>query len=158
MGLRHADLWHTGVVVDDLAAARDELGPRLGVSWFEGGGEVCLRTADGVGTVRTAYALSREGPHHVELCQAVPGTFWTVTAPGHAHHLGYWTDDVDGASAALSADGLPLVGTIAFDDDSPPMCAYHQARNGLYVEVVATSLRPILLPTRDGREERTDAA
>jgi hypothetical protein len=145
--LRHEDLWHTGVVVDDLAAARDELGAELGVTWFEGGGEVRLCAADGtVRTVRAAYALSRQGPHHVELCQAVDGTLWTTTAPGHAHHVGYWTADVAAASGALVSRGMPLVATISFDDDSPPMCAYHRARSGLYVEIVGTSLRRLLLP------------
>lgn len=145
--LRHADLWHTGIVVDDLAAATEEIGAQLGVTWFEGGGEVRLHTDDGVRTVRTGYALSRQGPHHVELCQAVEGTFWTATSPGHAHHLGYWTTDVPAASASLSQRGMPLVGAVHFDDDSPPICAYHQATNGLYVEVVGVALRRLLLPS-----------
>jgi hypothetical protein len=144
--LRHEDLWHTGVVVDDLDAAKAELGAQLGVTWFEGGGEVRLRTDDGTRTVRTAYALSMQGPHHVELCRAVAGTFWTAAPPGHAHHLGYWTEDVAAASASLSQRGMPLVGSVSFDDDSPPVCAYHRAANGLYVEVVGTALRRLLLP------------
>jgi hypothetical protein len=145
--LRHDDLWHTGIVVDDLAAAKEEIGEQLGVTWFEGGGEVRLRTDTGLRTVRTAYALSKEGPHHVELCQAVKGTFWTATPPGHAHHLGYWTADVAATSASLAQQGMPVVGTVWFDDDAPPICAYHQARNGLYVEVVGSALRRLLLPS-----------
>jgi hypothetical protein len=146
-GLRHQDLWHTGIVVDDLAAAKDELGARLGVTWYEGGGKIRLRTDEDVRTIRTAYALSKEGPHHVELCQSVDGTLWTAAAPGHAHHLGYWTDDVVTTSASLSDYGLPVVGTVAFDDDSPAVCAYHRAANGLYVEVVDIALRRVLLPS-----------
>jgi hypothetical protein len=144
--LRHEDLWHTGVVVDDLAAAKHELGAQLGLTWFEGGGEVRLRTDDGVRTVRAAYALSKQGPHHVELCQSIEGTLWTAAPPGCAHHLGYWTDDVAAASAALSGQGMPLIGTVNFDDESPPACAYHRAANGLYIEVVGTALRRALLP------------
>jgi len=142
--LRHEDLFHTGIVVDDLAAAQDELGASLGVTWSEGGGEVRLLTRDGARTVRTAYALSREGPHHIELCQSVEGTHWTVTAPGAAHHLGYWTNDVATTSAALLQRGMPVVAGISFGDDDAPVCAYHQAQNGLYVEIVAHSLRRIL--------------
>lgn len=144
--LRHDDLWHTGIVVDDLDAAKEEIGTQLGVTWFEGGGEVRLRTDTGLRTVRTSYALSMEGPHHIELCQSVGGTFWTATSPGHAHHLGYWTADVVATSASLSQRGMPLVATVCFDD-SPPICAYHQAKNGLYVEVVGTALRRLLLPS-----------
>ena len=144
--LRHADLFHTGIIVDDLEAAKQELGERLGVTWFEGGAEVRVLTDDGARTVQTAYTLSREGPHHVELTQSVEGTLWTVAAPGHAHHLGYWVDDVRAASASLAQLGSPKVASVAMADDAPPMCAYHQTKNGLYVEVVSRKLRSVLLP------------
>jgi hypothetical protein len=145
--LRHANLFHTGIVVDDLASATEELGERLGVTWFEGGGDVRVITDDDARTVRASYALSREGPHHVEVAQSVDGTVWTATAPGHAHHLGYWVDDVAAASAELTRLGSPRIATIAAADDAPPMCAYHQA-NGLYVELVSLAMRPVLLPSR----------
>ena len=144
--LRHADLWHTGIVVDDLTAAMDELGDELGVTWYRGGAEVRMTTDSGVRSVTTAYALSKEGPHHVELGQSIEGTLWSVTAPGHAHHLGYWVDDVVAASAALTEMGSPVVASIAMADDAPPMCAYHQARNGLFLEVVSRGMRRFLLP------------
>ena len=76
--LQQANLFHTGIVVDDLATAKAELGAQLGVTWFEGGADVVLITDDGVRSVRSAYALSKEGPHHVELAQSVAGTVWTV--------------------------------------------------------------------------------
>ena len=144
--LRHADLWHTGIVVDDLEAAMDELGDELDVTWYRGGAEVRMITDDGARTVTTAYALSKEGPHHVELGQSIIGTLWTVTAPGHAHHLGYWVDDVTAASAALDALGSGRVATIAMTDDGPPICAYHRTGNGLFVEVVSRKMRRVLLP------------
>lgn len=145
--LRHANLFHTGIVVDDLATAKEKLGELLGVTWFEGGGDVRVITDDGARTARAAYALSREGPHHVELAQSVDGTLWTATAPGQAHHLGYWVDDVTAASAELARLGSPRVASIAAHDDAPPMCAYHQA-DGLFVEIVSLAMRPVLLPSK----------
>ncbi len=144
--LQHADFFHTGIVVDDLAAAKAELGERLGVTWTEGGAEVTLITDDGCTVVPSAYAMSREGPHHIELAQAVPGTVWTVAAPGHAHHLGYWVDSVNRASAALVQQGAERIATVAMAEDAPPMCAYHRTASGLCVEVVSRALRPVLLP------------
>ena len=144
--VRHADLWHTGIVVDDLGAAMDELAEQLGVTWYVGGAEVRMTTDEGVRTVETSYALSKEGPHHVELGQSLQGTLWTAPAPGHAHHLGYWVDDVAAASAALERLGSPRVATLAMNDDAPPMCAYHRSGNGLYVEVVTRGMRRFLLP------------
>ena len=61
------------------AAAKERFGELLGVTWFEGGGDVRMITDDG--TVRAAYALSKKGPH-VELAQSVDGTLWTATGPG----------------------------------------------------------------------------
>lgn len=145
--LRHADLFHTGIVVDDLGAAKAELGEQLGLTWFEGGAEVRVLGPDGARTVTTAYVLSREGPHHVEVTQSVPGTLWSTAAPGHAHHLGYWVDDVVASSDALAARGSELVARVAMADDAPPICAYHRTSTGLYLEVVNRKLRPVLLPT-----------
>jgi hypothetical protein len=144
--LRHANLFHTGIVVDDLASAKDEFGEALGLSWRDGGAEVRLLTGGGVGTVCTAYALSREGPHYVELVQSIEGTLWTAPAPGHAHHLGYWVDDVAAASDALVRVGSERIGSVSVTDDAPPICAYHRLGNGLCVEIVALALRPVLFP------------
>src|SRR3546814_16091613 len=81
-----------------------ELGAQLGVSWYEGGAEVRMTTEAGTTTVTTSYALSKEGPHHVELGQSIEGTLWTTPTPGHAHHVGYWVDDVVAASRALRSE------------------------------------------------------
>jgi hypothetical protein len=143
--LRHADLYHTGIVVDDLATAKEELGGLLGVTWLEGGAEVRILTGDDLRIVTTAYALSVEGPHHVELVQSVPGTLYTVAGTGHAHHLGYWADNVPSASAALSTCGLPKVASISLaDHDAAPICTYHQVGDGFYIEIVSSALRPVL--------------
>jgi hypothetical protein len=147
--LAHADLWHTGIVVDDLAAATSELGEQLGVQWKRGGAEVVLLadTADGVisSIVRTAYVLSVEGPHHIEVMQSIPGTLWQVSAPGRAHHIGYWVDDVAAVSAALAARGSPRVAAVALAEEGDAMCAYHRSASGLYFEIVDRRFHRALL-------------
>ncbi len=146
--LHHADLYHTGIVVDDLASAMDRFGDLFGVTWFHGGAKVRIVTDEGTMIAATAYALSAEGPHHVELVQSVAGTLYTVSGTGQAHHLGYWADDVTATSAALSARGRPKVaGIYLTDHDASPICAYHQAGDGFYVELVSTALRPFLFRT-----------
>jgi hypothetical protein len=144
--LAHDNLFHTGIVVDDLAAAKAELGEALGVTWHDGGAEICLISDDGARTVRSAYALSIEGPHHVELVQSIEGTVWTAAAPGQAHHLGYWVDDVAATSAALVERGAVPIVAIAMADDRPSICAYLRTKNGLCVEIVDVALRKVLLP------------
>ena len=94
--LIHGDLFHTGIVVDDLDAAQEEFGRLLGVTWLEGGGKVRMVTAEGESRAVTKYAISAEGPHHVELVQSVPGTLYEANGSNRAHHVGYWVDDVPG--------------------------------------------------------------
>lgn len=144
--VNHADLFHTGIVVDDLDSAKEELGAMLGATWREGGAEVRLTDVTGVRTVATAYALSTSGPHHIELVQSIPDTLWSVVAPGHAHHLGYWVDDVASAAAELERAGAAQVASIAVNDGRPPMCTYHRSGSGLFLEIVDRRMRPVLLP------------
>jgi hypothetical protein len=148
--LDHANLFHTGIVVDDLEAAKAEYGEALGVTWHDGGAKVRMISADGARTVRSAYALSIEGPHHVELVQSIEGTVWTAAAPGQAHHLGYWVDDVTAASATLVERGAVPIVAIAMAEDRPPLCAYLRTANGLCVEIVDLALRKVLLPWESG--------
>ena len=149
--VHHDALFHTGIVVDDLEAAAARMGEQLGVTWHEGGGEVLLVTADGATLTKTAYVLSKEGPHQIELVQSVPGTLYEPTPDPRGPHLGYWTDDVRAASAALEAQGLPLHTSMCFGRvDAPPICAYHRAGGsdgaGFFVELVSTKMRKVLLP------------
>jgi hypothetical protein len=144
--LRPEDLFHTGIVVDDLDTAKKELGSIFGVTWYEGGAAVRLRTRDGVRTVSTAYVLSREGTHHVELVRSIEGTLWVAATVWQTHHLGYWVDDLASATDALEALGWTPEATIAIRDDRPPMCTYLRARGGLCVEIVDRGLLPVLLP------------
>ena len=143
--LSPADLYHTGFVVDDLAGAQEQFGWLLGLSWLTGGGTVRIDTPDGSSVVQTAYALSAEGPHHIELVQSVPGTLYIASGSASAHHLGYWVDDVTEASAALQKCGMPCAASVGVEGSRRgPMAAYHRSGDGVYVEVVARSMRRLL--------------
>jgi catechol 2,3-dioxygenase-like lactoylglutathione lyase family enzyme len=144
--LVHGDLFHTGIVVDDLESAKAEFGGLLGLTWLEGGGTVAMHTADGQRSVATRYAISAEGPHHVELVQSVPGTLYTTNGSTRAHHVGYWVDDVPAVSAALSASGLTNAVLISFGGDRPAITAYHEAGDGFWIEIVARSMKRLLFP------------
>ena len=143
--IRHADLYHTGIVVDDIEAAKDEYADVLGLTWLEGEGESPMLLADGPRTVMMRFAYSDDGPHRLELVQSVPGTLWTVPFGGHVHHVGYWSDDLAGVTAFLSSRGLPRVANLGtFADDEFPVGVYHQALNGIYIEVIDRAMYPIM--------------
>jgi hypothetical protein len=141
-----SELFHTGIVVDDVDAAQAELSDVLGVAWGpEGEMEQAVWLQDGPRTIAFRFAYTTEGPHHLELVRRVPDTLWTVAGAGHAHHLGYWCADVPGASDELARRGLPLVAKVGVDDaDAPAQIVYHQAKSGMYVELIDTSVRPLL--------------
>ena len=106
-------------MVDDLEAAKQEFGALLGLTWLEGGGKVALQTAEGASSVVTRYAISAEGPHHVELVQSVPGTLTRTNGATRAHHVGYWVDDVPRPRPRSSRSGLTQRGADRLRRRSP---------------------------------------
>ena len=87
-----------------------------------------------------------QGPHHVELVQSIPGTLWTVVAPGHAHHLGYWVDDVPSAAAELERVGSAQVASVAIEGRPAADVHLPPIPHGLYLEIVDRRMRAVLLP------------
>ena len=137
-------LFHTGLMVADLASAMQTLGVELGVRWtpvMEATQRV--RTEQGEIDVTLSLVYSMGGPHRVELVQQVPGTVWS-TAPGQdvtVHHLGYWTDDLAADSAALARHGAPVVAVPVLADGSAPRWVYHRSALGTIIELVASETR-----------------
>jgi len=72
-------LFHLGVRVPDLAAAMDDIGPSVGVTWAEPRENLAqsLWTPEG-GTqeIHLKYTYSAEGPQHIELLEGPAGSFW----------------------------------------------------------------------------------
>ena len=144
--LRHANLFHTGIVVDDLRGRQGAVRRAPRCHLVRGR----RRRPDDhrrQRTVRAAYALSKRGPTTSSWPSPSTAPCGPRPGPGRAHHLGYWVDDVTAASAALTRLGAPRIASIAAADDAPPMCAYHEA-DGLYVEIVSQAMRSVLLPSR----------
>ena len=136
--LRPADQYHTGVVVDDLASAKERIGTQLGVTWLEGGALVRILSDSGERIEKTASALSVEGPLHVELEQSVPGTLFTTTGDNHLHHIGYWVDEVASVSAAPSHLAMPKAAMICVGEGTDaPIRAYHEPGDDYDVEIVS---------------------
>ena len=92
------------------------------------------------------FAYSAQGPHRIELVQAIPGTLWEVPRPGGAHHLGYWSDDVRPCPrrSPHAACRSPPGSEPASRTGAPALIVMHRAPSGLYVELVDRSLREML--------------
>ena len=136
-------LYHVGIVVPDLARAQATVTDQLGISW----GPVLhidatdVRDGDDQDLVLpTTICYSVEAPH-LELIQEVPGTVWSCNEHSNLHHIGFWSDDLAGSSAGLSASGCPLqlcgrAGAVA-----PASWAYHRNELGIRIEVVDAGIR-----------------
>lgn len=64
----------------------------------------------------------------------MPGTIFAVS-DRPLHHIGYWTDDLTGESAALEEQGMPLVAGAEVGGSLFGM-AFHRISTGLYIELV----------------------
>jgi hypothetical protein len=141
-------LYHTGIVVDDVEAAKTEYSDLLGVTWgFQGENDMPVWFPDGARTLTFRYAYTVEGPHRLELVGPIPGTLWSVSRCGQPHHFGYWCDDIAGVCAALEQRGLePLAKLGVTEPDQVPMIAFFEPRAGGYIELVDSSLRAQMFP------------
>lgn len=140
--LSPANLYHTGIIVEDVEASAKALSQSMGYTWTKPaeGNDRPVVYADGSEDVlRLRYSYSIEAPH-LELVQAVPNTPWAATDRA-LHHLGYWVDDLPAASAELAASGLPLIVSARDEDGTTPVrFAYHAAPDGTYIELVERTI------------------
>lgn len=146
MTLHFTDVYHTGYVVADIAAAMDELGEALAIRWAKPQErEMRLRTPKGVITPTLRYTYSAgDGPTRVELLERVDGTLWELSSgPGRLHHFGLWVSDLQAESDRLLGLGAEL--QVTYDSDAPGVTgfAYHRLPSGLLLELVDESRRPV---------------
>lgn len=140
----HANLFHSGIVVDDLERAMAELGEEVGVRWTPIIDNVRPIVTDGrTVDLRFRMVYSIDGPHRYELVQAIPGTLWQAVPeqPARLHHVGYWSDDIEADGAALERAGAPTVAIAQTPDGGAPVFRYHRSRLGFYIELVSSSVR-----------------
>lgn len=146
--LPSSDLYHTGIVVADLESAKVEFSG-LGYEWGFGSdslgpdqqSDMPVLFPDGPQVVTFKFSYSNDGPHRLELVQAIPGTIWALVPGRAAHHIGYWCDDVVATSALLDDAGYPWTVKVGVGNpDEPPVAVMHQTPSGLHIELVDRTL------------------
>ncbi|HET6951515.1 MAG TPA: VOC family protein [Acidimicrobiales bacterium] len=136
--------YHTGIVVSEFDAALERLSAQAGYRFAEPLElEFPVRTAKGESAVTLRFTYSRPPGPQVEVIQEVPGTIYVPEPGSGLHHLGYWVDDVDAASAALEAAGAPLEAA-GPSPDGTLMWAYHRPESGPRYELVRSDAKPML--------------
>ena len=138
--LQPTDLYHVGMIVDDIDAAAKRLTAVNGYGWTKPvESTLAVTTADGDYEVPFKFIYSLQAPH-LELIQQVPGTIWTGLPDTAAHHLGYWVDDLTATAAALEDAGYRQEARPAGEKLS--MFAYYTDSAGVRIEIVDRALFP----------------
>lgn len=140
---RPRPLYHVGIVVPDIGAARTTLTEQLGVSWGPVLHFDAVEYRDGAGgdvELPTTMCYSVDGPH-LELIQEVPGSIWVRNEHSNLHHLGFWSDDLAADGTDLTAAGCPLQLCGRSGDGAPVSFAYHRNDLGVRIELVDAGLR-----------------
>ena len=136
------DLYHTGLVVDDIEATMRWFTDVAGYEWcdqFAGEQVVQLPGGERTLTMRGVYSLSEP---RLELVGTISDTLWEPSNAG-VHHLGYWSDEVDRDVATLVANGVQLEARSLMPDGSS-LWAYCRAASGPRIEFVSRVLEPVM--------------
>lgn len=137
--LGELEIFHVGVVVENLEASMKAIGDSLGIRWAPQQERTqVIRTA--AGEVRhepIRFTYSADGPPHVELIQSADDSAWETSAPGALHHVGAFAPDITkppGSALTLEFGGG--------DGEIPAGFAYYTAPGGIRVELVEAHRRP----------------
>jgi hypothetical protein len=141
-------IYHTGIVVDDVATAQRELGEALNLEWTP------LRIFDplpfwtpetGLQSIRVEAVYSRQGPHHMEIVKGPKGGFYDPANFPDGRHIGVWVDDLQAEIERLIAAGWKVLAAGAAPEDGYGVLAYLRPPTaGLVVELVSVALRPAI--------------
>jgi lactoylglutathione lyase len=142
--MKFEDLYHTGIVVDDLTATMERLAKVAGYTWTD---VVTVdqeaATPDGDITIPMKMVYSGADPR-LELLQTVPGTVWTPADSG-VHHIGYWSDDVESDLATLESNGMTTeVKSYNPDGSGTLLWAYAKASTGPRIELVSRHMEAFI--------------
>ncbi|MGI9642247.1 MAG: VOC family protein [Acidimicrobiia bacterium] len=137
-------IYHVGVLTTGLEPAMEELGHQLSLTWCEvQDRKLVVNTASsGESVVSVKFTYSVEGPQHVELLEAEPGSYWDGTGRPGLHHVGVWVDDLSAETNALIDAGWQLEVSGVGPDGGYGTFTYLRANTGQLVELVDAQAKP----------------
>jgi catechol 2,3-dioxygenase-like lactoylglutathione lyase family enzyme len=119
-------VFHLGILVNDLEAARALLSGLLGVTWDEiREASVDVTTTAGTERSEVRLCFSVEGPPFVELVQAQDGGGVYSRSHGEGlHHVALWEEDLDARLEELAAEGVNPECVVGWPGDPTMLAAY----------------------------------
>lgn len=153
--MKPADLFHLGIVTEDMDATMATLSAVLGYEWTGEMGApitVTLPTGDAVLELRCAYSITVP---RLEVVRAIPGTLWEPAPGSGIHHVGYWSDDVAADAAGLEKQGYVLEASRS-GSDGVPFFTFHRSESGFRVELVTRQAQPSIERAFGADRDRED--
>jgi catechol 2,3-dioxygenase-like lactoylglutathione lyase family enzyme len=143
MSLR--EMYHVGIVVPDLDAARAHFSELLGVEWGPvAENEIEIRDGDGNDLIVPNRICYSTQPPYLELITEVPGTPWVCNDHSNLHHIGFFSDSLTADSGHLSAAAGPLELLDGHGDAPPSTFTYHRDPLAVRIELVNAEMRPMM--------------
>jgi lactoylglutathione lyase len=143
------NIYHTGVIVQNLEQAMTFYTQSMAVTWAPIHIYNPLRLwspAKGMDEITLRVCYSREGPLHIELIEAVPGTFYDPAINPDAKHIGLFMDDVGAEVERLSAIGWEVLAAKGTPEQRYGEMAYLLAPEGkMVIELVSNTIRQRIL-------------
>ncbi|MBC2667922.1 VOC family protein [Novosphingobium piscinae] len=148
------EIFHHGLIVDDLASAMARVGESAGAAWTE------VRAFDPLpvwtpeaerGEVRLRVAYSRDAPLRFELVESLPGTPYDKLRAYGRSHLGIWVDELARAVEGLRTLGWEVLVAGASPERGYGSMAYLAREGAPVVELVGTELRAFMAAWWDTR-------
>ena len=138
-----SEMFHVGVVVPEIEAARARLTDLLDITWGPIVDTPALEVRDGSGRDlvvpnRLCYSTA---PPYIELVQEQPGTTWVCNPYSNIHHIGFFSSAVAADSGGLTRVQCPLE---LAGRGEPPGFAYHRDRLGVRLELVDAAMREMM--------------
>lgn len=140
-------IFHHGLIVDDIETAMAQMGPAGGFQWTDvrAFDPLPVWTPDqGRGEAYLKVAYSRQGPIHMELIEAAPGSPYDILRSVDPSHIGVWVDNVGDSVEALCGQGWRLLVAGASDRRRYGSMAYLVRDGGPVIELVGKELEPMM--------------
>jgi hypothetical protein len=147
------ELFHVGIVVKDLEAARARFTELVGTRWGPIM-EPVMEWTDGDGVHHsTPQRLSySEGPPHLELIEEIPGTGWVCNEHSNLHHIGYSSEAIVADSHRIGEIGCPLQAMMGPGPD-PQFWVMHGDDMLVRIELVDAEARKHMKPMMTAPED-----
>ncbi len=141
----HLEPYHTGILVDDVAAAIPAWEAATGVPWGPTyTGPLLVRTPADDRTDVLELSMAYSTDLRLELVRHQVGTCWDLAGAAGIHHTGCWSNQLEADAATLEAQGWPIVAHGVGEAGEFAVFSYHQVPGLGLLELVSSDTREML--------------